>query len=94
MKTLMKLILFQSSLLSASRKRLPSDFPTRSETKRDLQPQKMIRGFGFRQMRGRAIYASETKALISCAIDLRFVFAYTESRISHNASCLFSDLLS
>ena len=67
-----------------------SGFPTRSDTNRAVQQQKMARGlnFGFRKKRDCAICVEKTKALISCAVTAQlicvFVFAYAESRFSHD----------
>ena len=60
------------------KKKRASGFPTRSDTNRSVQPQKMARSlnFGFKRKRN----CREAKALISCAIIAQlicsFVFAY------------------
>ena len=64
-------------------------FPTRSDTNRAVQPQKMVRGVKFRR-----INVEKTKVLISCVVTLQlicpFVFAYAESRFSHDAAHLMT----
>ena len=48
-----------------------SVFPTRLDTNRAEQPQKMARGLGFRILKVEGLYYSylaKTKALISCAV--------------------------
>ena len=62
-------------------------FPTRSDTNRAVQPQKLAKGWKFR------IYVAKTKELISCAVTAQlicvFVFAYAKSRFSHDtAHCI------
>ena len=68
-----------------------SGFPTRSNTNRAVQPQKMARGLKFRIKVEESVYypyIAKTKALISCAGTAQLicvsVFAYAKSRFSHN----------
>ena len=65
-------------------------FPTRSDTNRVAQPQKVARGLKFRIKKVEGLYyiCGENKGagqLCSyCEADLRFVFAYARSWFSHN----------
>ena len=67
-----------------------SGFPTRSDTNRAVQLQKMARGWTFRikKVGDYIIYVVKTKALISFAVTAKliclFVFAYAKSRFSHD----------
>ena len=48
---------------------MSSGFPTRSDTNRAVQPQKIIRGLKFRIKEVEGLYdVAKTKALISCAV--------------------------
>ena len=66
--------------------------PTRSDTNRAVQPQKMVRDFKFRirKYRDCTICVAKTKVLISCAVTAQlicgFVFAYAKSRFSHDGA--------
>ena len=68
--------------------------PTRSDTNRAVQSQKMIKGwkFGFRTWRNCTICVAKTKALISFAVTAKlicaFVFAYAYCWFSHAAAHL------
>ena len=71
------------------------EFPTRSDTNKAVQPQKMgyrFEIFGFRKKRDCAIYLGKTKALIVCAVTAQlicaFVFEYAKSRFSHDVAQL------
>ena len=59
-------------------------FPTRPDTNRDVQLQKLAKGLKFRT--DCTIFIAKTKALISCAVTCAFVFAYAKSRFSHEAA--------
>ena len=76
-----------------TRENWSSGFPTRSNTNRAVQLQKMVRdgrNFGFRKKRGCTIYETKTKGLISCAVTAQlicgFVFAYAKGQISHDTA--------
>ena len=70
---------------------MSSGFPTRSDTNRAVQSQKMARGvkIGIKEVEG-LYYVAKTKALISLAVSAKlicvFVFAYAKSWFSHEAS--------
>ena len=65
-----------------------SGVPTGPDTNRAVQPQKMATGLKYSDLRSRGIALSvaKTKPLISCA----FVFAYANSRVSHDAAQIMS----
>ena len=65
-----------------------SGFPTRSDTNRAVQPQKMARGLKFRKYEVEA----KTKVLISCA-DLRLCFRICKIWFSHDAAHITVSLL-
>ena len=72
-----------------------SVFPTRLDTNRAEQPQKMARGLRFRILKVEGLYYSylaKTKALISCAVTAQllcvFVFAYKKPVFSLRVSYL------
>ena len=77
-----------------------SGFPTRSDTNRAEQLQKMARGLKFRIYEAEGLYylCSEIKALISFAVTAKlicvFVFAYAKSRFfSRRGSYIVDSIL-
>ena len=71
-------------ICAASYENLSSGFPTRSYTKRAVQPQKIAKGVTFlRKKRDCTIYKAKTKALTSYAVTAQlicaFVFAYAKT---------------
>ena len=72
--------------LASLQENLSLRFPTRSDTNRAVQPQKMARGLKFRKYKDCTIY--EVHALISCAVTAQliyaFVFAYTKLKFLHD----------
>ena len=72
-------------MISLSRENLSSRFPTRTCTNQALQPQKLARGLDFRII----VLCSEKKGTDHSAttqLICAFVFAYAESRYSHDAA--------
>ena len=67
-----------------------SGFPTRSDTNRAVQSQRMAIkcNFAFRKQRNCTSYVAKTKALISFAVTAKlicvFVFAYAKCKFSHD----------
>ena len=67
-------------------------FPTRSDTNRVVQSQKMARGFIIRVKKVKGLYSlySKIKVLITCEVTVQlicaFVFAYAKDRYSHNVA--------
>ena len=81
-----------------SRENIFSEFPTRSNTNRAVQPQKMVRDLKFRILEEKGLYYlfSENKgaeSLIICEVTMQlictFVFAYGKSKLSHDAAQSF-----
>ena len=71
--------------------------PTRSDTNRSVQRQKIARGFKFRIYEVEGLYypcIAKTKVLISFAVTATlicaFVFAYAKKRFSHDAAQISS----
>ena len=85
-------------MLATSRENLSPGFPTRSDTNRTVQRQKMASCLIFRilEVEDCTIYVAKTKALMSCAVTVQlicaFVFAYAKSRFSYDAAHVFSDI--
>ena len=71
-------------------------FPTRSDTNWALQLQKVVKGLKFwiYEVEGLYYLCSETKWLISCAVNAQlicaFAFAYAKRRFSHDAARFYS----
>ena len=71
-----------------------SGFPTRSDTNRAVQPQKMARGLKFRTLEVEGLYYlySQNKGADQLAgyheADLRLLFAYAKIRFSHDVAHL------
>ena len=69
-------------------------FPTRSDTKRAVQPQKKARSLKFRIQEEEGLYfpVAKTRALISFTVTAKlicvFVFAYATCWVSHEAAQL------
>ena len=82
---------FIFELLSLVAKKLSSGIPTRSDTNRAVQPQKMAIGLKFRIKVVEGLYypCSENKGADQLLI--YFVFAYAESRFSHDAAHMYID---
>ena len=74
---------------------IQTGFQTTSDTNRAVQSQKMVRVLKFQK--GFTIYGEKTKALISCTFTVQliyaFFFAYAQSRFSHDAAQLFSQII-
>ena len=72
-------------------------FPTRPDTNRAVQPQKMARDLKFRKKRDRTIFVVKIEALISCAVTTQlicaFVFAYKKNRFFLDAAQLIVEVL-
>ena len=78
-------------------------FPTRSDTNRVVQRQKIARGFIIRVKKVKGLYSLyiEIKALITCEVTVQlicaFLFAYAKGRYSHYAaqieSCMHAHVL-
>ena len=62
--------------------------PTRSVTKRAVQSWLEAGNFGFGKQRNCSIHIAKTKALISFAVTILFVFAYADCLFSHAAAQL------
>ena len=73
-----------------SQENLSSGFLTRSDTNGAVQPQIIARCQKFKKKRDCSIYVANTKVLISCEVNAQliciFVFAYAESKFSHDAA--------
>ena len=71
-------------ILGASRENLSSGFPTRSDTKLAVQPQKMVKGliFWIRKWRYVTICIAKTKA-VTVQLIYPFVFEYAKNRFSN-----------
>ena len=69
-------------------------FPTRSDTNRAVQAQKMVGvgNFGFRKQRNCTIHVAKTKALsaVTAKLICDFVFAYADCWFSHSAAHMIS----
>ena len=69
---------------------MSSGCPTRSDTNRAVQPQRMARGLKFwiEEVEGLYCLYKVKKVLISCVVtaQLNFVFTYAKSWFSHDAT--------